>query len=763
MRKIFLTSGLVVCMACPAFADLTAAGKVEGTSPLADATCQYPTLEGYSGTSTFTAKWTPNTYTITYNKGTLSCNQEVSGNSPTSQTFTYDVPTTLTANGYSATGYTFGGWTSSTDITAIDGTTGGDNTASGGVFYYNDQHPVSYRYVDNDAVLTAIWRPVASGDITLNASKYNSAGTAVEYSVTNLYPIRSVYGDRMIEGLCTGFLDGSGNEIPGGCEIDDETITSITPPTLAGYDFEGFYTAVNGGGTKVINANGTFIDCVSTRQISTAGATATWYAKWTPNGYTVTYHPGTAKNGSVTHAVSGSDKTTNATFDTGYTVIGNSGSAADTNYSQSGYTFAGWRANYNLGTGTATSLTDSNTSGGTAYSAGDSETYKVVGNVDMYAQWSPKKYQVYYESTTTCGTFSQSVNPQQVDTINGVPLYRTIQDANSNDSLTYDAVYTPLSLANAGLTVSTGYTFDGWSTIRNGATVYDSIGQLLPAGQAMSGAWTIDLGVDTGWNYLVLQAACHPNTYDAIYKKGLHGTGSDYTHTDGVTFDATYTTLAQATTGITEDAGYTFCGWSQNQSDACSTSTVIAAGSAMSAPWTTDGDLTLYAIYSANEYTITYDCGTKPGTENQSGTVPTAQTIAQDGTYNVAANTCVFNGWHFTGWHCDHTLNETGQALVGNTVNYQPGDTGTFKVANNVTCTAQWEANTVTTTFVGNGGTVTGGGSSCLYDGAITLPSAVTRTGYTFDGWTVTNSSGSGGGNGGDNGGGAVVSPTPAQ
>ena len=750
MRKIFLTSGLVVCMACPAFADLTAAGKVEGTSPLADATCQYPTLEGYSGTSTFTAKWTANDYTITYQDTTsdtlgTALYGSLNGSVPSAQTVPYDDTVNLTSMTGTRTGYTFSGWTGDKNVRALNGT---DSPLT-----YNDAESITYIY-PGDATLTAKWDPNKSGAIKLISSVYPSNDTSqtATYTTSTTEAVTPATTSTLYSVYNNGLYKDYLHTTP--------MVASEEIPVKAGYVFNGFYDS--GMTTEYITNAGVATDA-GKRAVTTAGGTDTWYAKWTPNGYTVTYHPGTAKNGSVTHAVSGSNKTTNATFDTGYNVIGNSGSATDTNYSQSGYTFAGWRANYNLGTGTATSLTDSNTSGGTAYSAGDSETYKVVGNVDMYAQWSPKKYQVYYESTTTCGTFSQSVNPQQVNTINGVPLYRTIQDANSNNSLTYDAVYTPLSLADAGLTVSTGYTFDGWSTIRNGATVYDSIGQLLPAGQAMSGAWTIDLGVDTGWTMLVLQAACHPNTYDAIYKKGLHGTGSDYTHTDGVTFDATYTTLAQATTGITENAGYTFCGWSQNQSDACSASTVIAAGSAMSAPWTTDGNLTLYAIYSANEYTITYDCGTKPGTEDQSGTVPAAQTIAQDGTYNVAANTCVFNGWHFTGWHCDHTLNETGQALVGNTVNFQPGDTGTFKVANNVTCTAQWEANTVTTTFVGNGGTVTGGGSSCLYDGAITLPSAVTRTGYTFDGWTVTNSSGSGGGNGGGNGGGAVVSPTPAQ
>ena len=36
-----------------------------------------------------------------------------------------------------------------------------------------------------------------------------------------------------------------------------------------------------------------------------------------------------------------------------------------------------------------------------------------------------------------------------------------------------------------------------------------------------------------------------------------------------------------------------------------------------------------------------------------------------------------------------------------------------------------------------NGGTVTGGGTYCDYDGDVTLPPTPTRTGYSFAGWRV--------------------------
>ena len=67
MKRIFLTSGLILCMACPAFADPVAVditapstGHPDGTLTVGggDPTCQEPTLRGTSGTSTFTAQWT---------------------------------------------------------------------------------------------------------------------------------------------------------------------------------------------------------------------------------------------------------------------------------------------------------------------------------------------------------------------------------------------------------------------------------------------------------------------------------------------------------------------------------------------------------------------------------------------------------------------------------------------------------------------------------------------------------------------------------
>ena len=62
---------------------------------------------------------------------------------------------------------------------------------------------------------------------------------------------------------------------------------------------------------------------------------------------------------------------------------------------------------------------------------------------------------------------------------------------------------------------------------------------------------------------------------------------------------------------------------------------------------------------------------------------------------------------------------------------------------------ANYSANRINTTWYSDGTAIQGAPSYCMYDAAITLPSAQTKPGYTFGGWRlhVSNSGGSGGGN----------------
>ena len=185
--------------------------------------------------------------------------------------------------------------------------------------------------------------------------------------------------------------------------------------------------------------------------------------------------------------------------------------------------------------------------------------------------------------------------------------------------------------------------------------------------------------------------------------------------------------------------GYTFTGWNTQANGSGSTPGAIGE------------DTTVYAQWSAHTGTLTYNCGTQPGTTTLSGEAPTGGTLTYDESFTIATTpgSCVYQGYTFAGWDCNYDL-DAGTASASGTITYAAtngtitsGNTGTYHVvADNaaITCSAKWTAKsigTITWTDPDGGNTISDGSSSCTYDGSITLPTAPTRTGYTFGGWEV--------------------------
>lgn len=139
--------------------------------------------------------------------------------------------------------------------------------------------------------------------------------------------------------------------------------------------------------------------------------------------------------------------------------------------------------------------------------------------------------------------------------------------------------------------------------------------------------------------------------------------------------------------------GYTFGGWNK------------ADGTAWdyASDKVTD-DITLYAKWAANTYTITFD--TAGGSE--------IAPITQDyGTVITAPEAPTREGYTFIGWD---------------------KEIPTTMPAENMTVTAQWEINQYTITFDTNGGSEIAPITQD-YGTTITAPAAPTREGYTFIGW----------------------------
>ncbi len=193
----------------------------------------------YTKDTTVYAKWTPITYTVVFrpNGGT---------GSTASMSMTYDVAKNLTANGFTRTGYTFNEW----------------NTGSLGLgtSYSDEQSVKNLTNVDGDTVyLYAQWD---SNMYTITCDKQGGEdGTSAFY-----------------EKYSKGFYSKSSAII-----LSLYKISEIDVPTYDGYSFEGYYTAKNGGGTQVVDANGEIL--VNSTFFS---ADTTIYAKWGAPIYKIT-------------------------------------------------------------------------------------------------------------------------------------------------------------------------------------------------------------------------------------------------------------------------------------------------------------------------------------------------------------------------------------------------------------------------------------------------------------------------------------------
>ena len=184
-------------------------------------------------------------------------------------------------------------------------------------------------------------------------------------------------------------------------------------------------------------------------------------------------------------------------------------------------------------------------------------------------------------------------------------------------------------------------------------------------------------------------------------------TGGGTINSGNVT-EYTYGVGATLPTDVTR-TGYTFKGWYDNEG--LTGNPVTAIGGAET------GNKEYWAKWEANTYTVTLNTN---GDTINSGNVTGY-------TYGVGATLptdVTRTGYTFKGWYDNENLTGSPIAAIGDT------ETG------NKEYWAKWEANTYTVTLNTNGGTINSGNvTGYTYGVGATLPTDVTRTGYTFKGW----------------------------
>ena len=277
---------------------------------------------------------------------------------------------------------------------------------------------------------------------------------------------------------------------------------------------------------------------------------------------------------------------------------------------------------------------------------------------------------------------------------------------------TQQVAYGHDAVAPANNPTRTGYTFKGWTDYTN-----------ITGNRRVASQW-------------------EANKYHVTYSPN-GGTGNNYVVE--VTYEQPFIALDVTDTnlGYTR-TGYTFSHWTESSNGGTSWDGYIGKPWT----WTYTHDITLYAQWTANKYTVTANAngGTIPTTTGwtiASGGATATKQVTYDSTYGTLP-TPTKTGYTFNGWF---TAQTGGTQIKADTK---------VTITANQTIYAHWTANKYTVTANANGGTISTtygwwtiandkktATKQVTYDSTYgTLPTP-TRTGYTFAGWFTAQTDGS--------------------
>ncbi|CAN2228422.1 Listeria/Bacterioides repeat [Candidatus Nanopelagicaceae bacterium] len=741
----------------------------------------------YSPSSSVTiyARWAGVGYTITYYG-----NGATSGTVPAVGSFTaggsaYSVASN--SGTLERTGYTFGGW---------DTSTAGNGTS----------YAVNASYSANANLnLYAKWTPIAR---TVTYAGTTSSGS-LPAQLTSKYigetlTVSSSSGFARSGYAFTGWSDGTNVYAAGATYTISSTDVTLTAQWSA-VSYSVTYLANGGSGTLPAQSN------LSSGETFTVGAnslTKTGYtfvawndgsanyapgatytmsaantsliAQWTATGYAITFDGNGADGGSAP---------TTGRYVTG----GAPYSVALNTFTKTGYNFTGWK-----------------TSAAVDYAPGAG--YASTSDLVLIAQWEPKTIAISYNVNGGTGSAPGSQNwsynantPATLDagtglTKTGYTLSGWATTANSisglftgspSSSVTYYAVWTPvtytvayvanggggtppaesgktlgttftLAPANAFTAPSSGGTFEFayWS---DGTTNYSAGSTyVMPARDIVLTATWIELfdvtynangGVTTNGhsqksNGAALTIGSAPTRDGYTFGKWIAQSGEQFdpAATTTVTatryiFTASWTAISRSVTydinGGTGSAPTTLTGKTIGQIITLDSTTATKAGYSFGG-WTinsvvypagasytiANADVTPVAVWNAATYSISYN-----GNGSTSGTAPTGGSFTTGGSYTAASNTGTLakTGFTFAGWNT--TANGDGTS-------YAEGATNVTATADLILY-AKWTAASFAVTYVANGATSSLPTQSAVQFGnTFTVASAATQAGKTFTGWS---------------------------
>jgi uncharacterized repeat protein (TIGR02543 family) len=389
------------------------------------------------GNTTMYAQWEGNSYALSFDAQggvAISDHRVVYG------ALVGALPSTSRPN------YTFGGW-----FTGVNG--GGDEYTSTNV-YETLGHTVLYaHWIGNNynitfdaqggvAVgalqvtydeLTGVLPSATRSGYTFKGWNTDKNGSGITYSATTRYTVDGnivLYAQWIANHYRLSFDTQSDNLIADRTVIYDSVIGNLPVTSRTGYTFDGWYSELNGGGTKYLADD-----------LYTVSDSVVLYAKWIANRYTLDFDMNCDDDGILNpegRAVT-------------YGSAAGSGKSLPTP-KRNGYVFKGWNT-----------ATDGS---GITYVA--TTVYTVPGNTTLYAQWTANSYVISFDANYTANTMKPE-NP-------------------SPQSVVYNSAIGSLPVLDR-----TGYIFIGWNTNAdgNGVTCSETTSYTVLGNTTLYAQWKV--------------------------------------------------------------------------------------------------------------------------------------------------------------------------------------------------------------------------------------------------------------------------------
>ena len=428
---------------------------------------------------------------------------------------------------------------------------------------------------------------------------YRSNGT-IQFAAQDI----TLYAQWKVRSYSVNFDSNGGSAVASQSVKYGSKASRPTDPTRAGHTFQGWYTSRDGGARYDFN--------------QTVTGDVTLYAHWSVNSYTLAFDGNGGK---------ASESSRTVQYGSQYGSLPTA--------TRTGHTFQGW---YTAKSG-GTKVSPSTTMG--------------AANTTLYAHWSVNAYTLAFDGNG--GKASESSRKVQ-----------------------YGNQYGTLPTATR-----TGYAFQGWYTARSGGSQVSSSTTMEAANTTVYAHWTV-------------------NTYTVSFDSN----GGSAVASQSVRYGSKATQPANPTR-----AGHTFQGWY----------TARSGGSKYDFGTAVTGDVTLYAHWSVNSYTLTFDGnGGKPS--------EASRTVAYGGQYG-SLPTATRTGYAFQGWY---TARDGGTKVSPSTT----------MGAADTTLYARWSVNSYTVSFDSDGGSNVPA-QKVRYGSKASRPADPTRAGHTFQGWYTSRDGGS--------------------